>query len=315
MMIVRACLSLFAVCAAASAVALGAALAAGSVRPSDQIAFDSIAGSGSDLYLADVWHGNRVAITRTPHAQEFSPAWSPDGRHLAYISMPNSNTMSLVVADWDGRNARLVAPLYTVNYGSTLMDWSPDGSHIAIAAQNSGGQQAVYAYDVDTGQRQQLVPRVGNLYSPTYSPGGRLAFSFAPVANSEIYVFDPPLMGALDSHTTVPEPARITESYYTDTAPDWSPDGQWITFVSDRTGSSEIYVMRPDGTGLRAVTDAPSIETSPSWAPDSEQIVFVSNRSDGRKMFVVDIATGATIPLAIAGGDIDDQRPAWRPRT
>jgi TolB protein len=313
MMILRFTLTVTLSMLAAGALAVAISLGVGGARPSEQIAFDSIAGRGSDLYLADVWHGNRIAITRTTGAQEISPAWSPDGQHLAYISMANSNSMNLIVADWDGRNPRIIAPLYTVNYGSTLMDWSPDGGHIAIAAQNSGGQQAVYAYDVGTGQRQQIVPRVGNLYSPTYSPGGRLAFSFSPVANSEIYVFDPQIMGALDSHTTLPAPARITESYYTDTSPDWSPDGQWITFVSDRTGSSEIYVMRPDGTGLRAVTDAPSIEASPSWAPDSERIVFVSNRSDGRKMFVVDIGSGETIPLSIASGDIDDQRPAWRP--
>ena len=66
-----------------------------------------------------------------------------------------------------------------------------------------------------------------------------------------------------------------------DSQPKFSPDGQWITFISDREGSENIWIMHPDGTGVKQVSkDANNEFTSPSWAPDGKYI-FVSKAQFG----------------------------------
>ncbi|PYU75304.1 MAG: hypothetical protein DMG49_03220 [Acidobacteria bacterium] len=66
-----------------------------------------------------------------------------------------------------------------------------------------------------------------------------------------------------------------------DSQPKFSPDGQWITFISDREGSENIWIMHPDGTGVKQVSKDPNSEfTSPNWAPDGKY-VFVSKAQFG----------------------------------
>src|SRR6266478_10000120 len=58
-----------------------------------------------------------------------------------------------------------------------------------------------------------------------------------------------------------------------DSQPKFSPDGQWITFISDREGSENIWIMHPDGTAVKQVSKDPNNDfTSPSWAPDGKYI-------------------------------------------
>lgn len=72
-----------------------------------------------------------------------------------------------------------------------------------------------------------------------------------------------------------------------DLAPDWSPDGSKIAFVSDRDGNNEIYVMKADGSGVRRVTTNTAWDNQPSWSPDGTQLAFASERTGNREIFVV----------------------------
>src|SRR6267143_852348 len=68
----------------------------------------------------------------------------------------------------------------------------------------------------------------------------------------------------------------ISGGMFFDSQPKFSPDGQWIAFISDREGSENIWIIHPDGTGAKQVSKDPNSEfTSPSWAPDGKYI-FVS---------------------------------------
>src|SRR5437667_7453894 len=85
-----------------------------------------------------------------------------------------------------------------------------------------------------------------------------------------------------------------------DSQPKFSPDGQWIAFISDREGSENIWIIHPDGTGAKQVSKDPNSEfTSPSWAPDGKYI-FVSKAAFGigsseAWMYHVDGGTGVQI--------------------
>jgi Tol biopolymer transport system component len=66
-----------------------------------------------------------------------------------------------------------------------------------------------------------------------------------------------------------------------DYQPKWSPDGKQIAFTSTRDGNYEVYLIRPDGTGLRNLTQHDAVDKDPAWTPDGSQVTFVSNR-DGK---------------------------------
>src|SRR6267142_1909638 len=61
----------------------------------------------------------------------------------------------------------------------------------------------------------------------------------------------------------------------------FSPDGKWIVFTSERSGSCDIYRVRVDGSGLERLTDDPAYDDQASFSPDGKQLVFVSTRAGG----------------------------------
>ena len=69
--------------------------------------------------------------------------------------------------------------------------------------------------------------------------------------------------------------------------PVYSPDGQWLAFTSNRGGNWDLYVMRPDGTGLRQVTSHAGKDDHAAWSPDSRELAFVSTRDGGYDIYRV----------------------------
>jgi Tol biopolymer transport system component len=68
---------------------------------------------------------------------------------------------------------------------------------------------------------------------------------------------------------------RLTDDVAQDIVPRWSPDGQWIAFLSDRSGKYEIWKVRPDGTGLAQMTHEPGREViAPVWSPDGHRLLY-----------------------------------------
>ncbi len=304
-------LSLMALCALVCLIALAGAVAVGAAAPTDQIAFDSPRGGNTDIFLLDAGRSMLARLTRDD-TLDFSPAWSPSGQQLAYISLsPQRLESRLIVMNWDGSQRRAIASVHLNGIVNSALAWSPDGSQIAYTTSDGSGTQGVYLVDLEGSAPYRVTESRGNVFSPTWSPGGRLAFAWSPVANTEIYVFSPQLIETRDSHTPDPSPQRITSSYYTDTAPAWSPDGEWIAFVSDRAGSSDVYLMRPDGNALHALTDTSDLDTNPAWSPDSSRLAFVSNRDGARTLYIMN-ADGSSVQRLLDAVS-EDSRPAWRP--
>jgi TolB protein len=89
----------------------------------------------------------------------------------------------------------------------------------------------------------------------------------------------------------------------TDQQPGWSPDNNWIAFVSDRSGHNEIWLVHPNGTGLTQLTSSAAISQQPSWAADSQGVIFSSNRDGGYELYYQRISGGAAVRLTVSGGD------------
>ncbi len=250
-----------------------------------------VTSSGGDLVAG--------AIRRlTNHsADDRSPSWSPDGRHIAFSSKRDGNR-EIYVMDSDGNNPRRLTN-HSVDDRSP--SWSPDGRHIAFYSYRYGNRE-IYVMDSDGNNPRRLTKHSANDYRPSWSPDGRhIVFSFDRDGNAEIYVMDS------DGNN----PRRLTKHPADDWSPSWSPDGRHIAFSSDRDGNTEIYVMDSDGNNPRRLTNHWAYDGSPSWSPDGRHIAFSSDRDDNWEIFVMD--SDGNNPRRLTKHPADDGSPSWSP--
>lgn len=130
--------------------------------------------------------------------------------------------------------------------------------------------------------------------SPPPTTGDVLAFQGVSTGgDGDIYWMTPEGLG----------PVNLTNSQGFDWGPDWSPDGSQIAFTSERTGGSQIYVMRGDGSEVRQLTtDSARWNHSPRWSPDGSTIAFVSDTLGGKSQIYVMRADGSEVRQLMTGG-------------
>ena len=202
-----------------------------------------------------------------------TPRWSPDGKHIAFASnmsgpwrlwVMDANGSSLSMLAIDKRGVNVFTPTYT-----------PNGRRLLFSRCRHEGC-ALFSVRTDGTNRQALTPfrlEVVDLH-PSVSPNGRrIAFQRfgAKGIISQVYV-----MRADGSGAHALTPPALEASF-----PDWSPDGQDITFTSNccRLGQN-IYVMNANGTGIEPLTGEtfPNNGITSAYSPQGDQIVFASDR-------------------------------------
>jgi Tol biopolymer transport system component len=267
--------------------------------------------NNADVYVVDVrLPARRVRLTRA-RGNDFSPAWSPDGRRIAFRSTRDGND-EIYVMDADGRSQRRLTRNPDEDRSPA---WSPDGSRIVWASVRDFNLD-LWSMRADGSGERRLTEGGGNEY-PTWSPhGSRIAFqSFRDGPGGEIYVM------SADGENE----RRLTRNPASDSFPAWSPDGRWILFASTRFGSSDLFVMRPDGSQVTRLTDDPANEAFPAWSPDGKRIAFASDRdvTDEERqalpaevpppfqLYVMDADGGNVRRLSRGRGS--DFLPAWQP--
>ena len=201
------------------------------------------------------------------------PAWSPDGRHIAFYS-DMSGAVRLWIMDANGSHAHMVAGDQP-NAADMLPTYTPDGRHL-VFSRCVGGACAIYSIRVDGTHHRALTrlhASVNDLRASVSPDGRQIAFARfgAHGIIGQVYVMNANGSGA---HAVTP-PALQGH------APNWSPTGKLITFTSnsDRPGSN-IYVMHPDGTGIRRLTHIPFPRDSfqSAYAPQGDRIAFATDR-------------------------------------
>jgi Tol biopolymer transport system component len=227
------------------------------------------------------------------------PAWSPDGRKLAFTSNRSGNR-DVWVMDADGTNLQNITQSPADEWTPA---WSPDGMDIAFASHRDGNWE-IHIAKPDGSQVRRLTNHPAPDYAPSWSPdGSRLAFVSERDGNAEIYTVN---RDGTDLR-------RLTENQVTDLYPQWSPDGTLIAFESYRDGNMEIYVMEADGSNPRNLTNDPdSEEHQPSWSPDGRWITYYSNRDSSWDVFIM--AADGSQKVNLTMSPASEQSPTWQPR-
>ena len=203
-----------------------------------------------------------------------APAWSPDGRKIAFGS-ERDGPVDIYVMNGTGNAQRRLTRTAAEERSLT---WSPDGRRIAVVVQGRKGagpvtSRLLYVVNADGSDRRLL----GRGHAPTWSPDGRkIAFRSDRDGNGEVYVVNADGTGL----------RRVTRNQASDSGPVWSPDGRRLLFTRFGDGNSDIYSVGADGSGARNLT--PDVrparvgrDSSPAWSPDGTKILFVGQR-DGR---------------------------------
>ena len=251
-----------------------------------KIAFASLRNGNFDIYIMDGDGGNQRRITVNPGVDRH-PAWSPDGRKIAFVSNRNNVNIDhkqIWVINADGKNPIRLTDGMVDNYP----DWSPDGTKILYDAHlvpegHNLAPGGIAVMDAD-GNNKRLLKKAGGLH-PSWSPDGkRIAFISGVDVINHVYVMD------VDGRNRV----QLTHDIVQKRLPSWSHDGKRIAYVGDNV----IWVMDSDGENPRQLTKITSDE-HPTWSPDSESIAFHSfSRDPGIiGIYTVDVTNGAVDAL------------------
>ena len=264
-------------------------------EPNGIIAFYADWDGNPEIYTLHADGSGLARLTEDP-ASDDSPAISPDGKRIAFLTarhdpaprFPNFK-YELYVMDIDGGNPQR---LTTTDAAEDHPAWSPDGSRILFDADyDADGFAEIYTIQPDGSDLTRLTSNPANDQFADWSPDGKtIAFSSYRNGNWDIYVMN------ADGSDQRP----LTDSTKWELFPAWSPDGTHIAFngMVPGTGNTDVFVMNADGTNMVQLTTNPGFDENPTWSPDGKQIAFQTRRDGNFEIYVMNADGTDQRPLA-----------------
>ena len=236
-----------------------------------KIAFVSSGSGNKEIYSCAFDGYNPQQVTRS-HSISLFPAWSADGRYLAYTSYKNGKPDIFI------KNLAEMQETSISQKGLNITPaWVPGKFELAATLSFSGDQE-IYLL---TGSGK-VIKRLTNIrgidISPTWSPDGKkFAFVSNRAGTPQIYV----------QELASGKVRRLTYEGRYNTQPNWSPQGDKIAYASVIDGRRNIVVMDLDGQEPLQLTHESGDNEAPSWSPDGSLIVFSSNREGPFRIYVM----------------------------
>jgi TolB protein len=248
-----------------------------------------------ELRIADA-DGQNPQTALASREPIISPAWSPDGSQLAYVSFENKKPVVYVHSLATGRR-QVIANFRGSNSAPT---WSPDGRQLAVVLSRDGSSQ-VYLVNADGSNVRRITQSPAIDTEPFFSQDGQyIYFTSDRSGGPQIY-----RMSAVGG-----EPQRLSFEGSYNVSPKVSPDGKLLAYVTRNAGRFQLAVMDLESRQVQLLTDTARDE-SPSFAPNGRMILYSTDL--GGRTVLAAVSSDGRVKQRITVQAAEVREPAWGP--
>ena len=262
---------------------------------STKIAYVLKQGSHYALQISDMDGSGPQTIL---HSKEpvMSPAWSPNGKELAYVSFETQKPV-VWVQDLSTGKRRMLA-----NYkgSNSAPAWSPDGRKLLVVLTLTGNSE-VYVMSANGGEPQRLTFSQSIDTEPYWSPDGATIY-FVSDRSGGPQIYRMPATGGTAT--------RVTWQGGYNVSPRLSPDGKTMVYIQREAGAFRVMLQELGSGDVRQLSSDPFNER-PTFAPNGQMVLYASARGGKSVLFASTIDDNSKARLAVINGEVQD--PAWGP--
>ncbi|MBZ0095861.1 MAG: Tol-Pal system beta propeller repeat protein TolB [Sulfuricella sp.] len=263
---------------------------------STRIAYIVKSGTRYELQVADAdGYGAQTVLASSEPI--ISPAWSPDGTKLAYVSFERKKPIIYVQSLVSGQ--RQVLAQFKGNNSSP--SWSPDGKQLAIVLTKDGSSQ-IYLINADGSGVKRLGYSSGIDTEPSFSPDGTsIIFTSDRGGSPQIYRMSVSGSGA----------QRLTFEGNYNVSPHFSPDGKSFTFIQRVSGSSFHVALQDLASGQMQLLTDTRMDESPSFAPNGKMLLYATEI--GGRGVLAAVSSDGRVKQRLSTQTGDVREPEWGP--
>lgn len=272
------------------------------------VSSDRGGGQAKEIYVMD-WDGANASQVTTHRSLSISPAWSPDGKKIAYTSYVKRvgakfRNADMLLLDLVSGKRSLISYRQGINSGASF---SPDGKNIYLTI-SQGTNPDIYKITYDgalDGKITNGPAGAMNVEPAVSADGSKIAFSSDRAGKPMIYTMNADGSGV----------KRLTFAGVFNSSPSWSPDGKKIAFAGQSEDHFDIFVMNADGSGMLRLTSAKkpngrmSSNEDPSFSPDGRFVMYTSNRTGKNQIYISTI--DGTEERRVTSDEHNYFKPKW----